>query len=40
MRVGCLVETNRVWTFRDGQATAMRVYRDRAEALEAVGLPE
>ena len=34
------LETTHVWTFRDGQATAMRVYRDRAEALEAVGLRE
>ena len=34
------LETNHVWTFRDGQATAMRVYRDRAEALEAAGLQD
>lgn len=32
------LETTHVWTFRDGQATAMRVYRDRAAAREAVGL--
>ena len=31
-------ETTHVWTLRDGRATSMRVYRDRSEALEAVGL--
>ena len=34
------LETNHVWTIRDGRATSMRVYRDRSEALEAVGLRE
>jgi ketosteroid isomerase-like protein len=30
------LETNHVWTVRDGRATSMCVYRDRAEALEAL----
>src|SRR4029453_14427316 len=34
------LETTHVWTFRGGRATAVRVYRDRAEGLEAVGLRE
>ena len=34
------LETNHLWTFGDRQATSMRVYRDRAEALEGVGLME
>ncbi len=34
------LETSHVWTIRDGRATSMRVYRDRSEALEAVGLRE
>jgi uncharacterized protein len=29
-----------VWTLRGGKVTNMTVYRDRAEALEAVGLSE
>ena len=29
-----------VWTVRDGRGTFMRVFRTRAEALEAAGLPE
>jgi len=29
-----------VWTVRDGRATFLRVFRTRAEALAAVGLPE
>jgi ketosteroid isomerase-like protein len=33
-------ETNHIWTIRDGRATSMRVYRDRSDALEAVGLRE
>ena len=33
-------ESTHVWTIRDGRATSMRVYRDRSEALEAVGLRE
>ena len=32
------LETNHIWTFRKGRATSMTVYRDRTEALEAVGL--
>jgi ketosteroid isomerase-like protein len=32
------LETNHIWTFRNGRATSMTVYRDRTEALEAVGL--
>ena len=34
------LETNHVWTIRDGRATSMHVYRDRSEALEAAGLWE
>jgi ketosteroid isomerase-like protein len=30
------LETNHIWTVRDGRATSMCVYRDRAEALEAL----
>ena len=30
-------DTNHVWTMRDGRATSLCVYRDRSEALEAVG---
>jgi ketosteroid isomerase-like protein len=33
-------ETNHVWTIRNGRATSLRVYRDRSEALEVVGLLE
>jgi ketosteroid isomerase-like protein len=33
-------ETNHVWTIRNGRATSMFVYRDRSEALGAVGLSE
>jgi len=29
-----------VWTFRDGKATRMVAYEEKAEALEAVGLRE
>ncbi len=29
-----------VWTIRDGRATFLRVFRTRAEALEAIGLSE
>jgi ketosteroid isomerase-like protein len=32
------LETTHVWTFREGRPTSMRVYRDRAEAIEAAGL--
>ena len=31
-------ERARVWTLREGRATSMHVYIDRADALEAVGL--
>ena len=34
------LETNHVWTIRNGRAAAMCVYRDRTEALDAVGLRE
>jgi ketosteroid isomerase-like protein len=34
------LETNHIWTVRNGRATSMTVYRDRSEALEAVGLRE
>jgi ketosteroid isomerase-like protein len=30
------LKTNHIWTVRDGRATSMCVYRDRAEALEAL----
>jgi ketosteroid isomerase-like protein len=30
------LETNHIWTIRNGRATAMCVYRDRAEALGAL----
>ena len=30
------LETNHVWTIRNGRATSMCVYRERAEALEAL----
>jgi len=33
------LETNHVWTVHDGRAS-MCVYRDRTEALDAVGLTE
>ena len=34
------LETAHLWTIRDGRAKSARVYRDRSEALEAVGLRE
>jgi ketosteroid isomerase-like protein len=34
------LETNHIWTIRNGRATSMCVYRDRSEALEAVGAPD
>ena len=34
------LETNHVWTIRNGRAASMCVYRDRTEALDAVGLEE
>jgi ketosteroid isomerase-like protein len=33
-------ETTHVWTIRGERATSMHAYRDRSEALEAVGLSE
>jgi ketosteroid isomerase-like protein len=30
------LETNHVWTVRDGRATSLCVYRDRGEAIEAL----
>jgi ketosteroid isomerase-like protein len=33
-------ETAHLWTVRDGRLTAIQIYRDRAEALEAAGLGE
>ena len=33
-------ETTHVWTIRGGRAVSMHVYRDRSQALEAVGLQE
>jgi ketosteroid isomerase-like protein len=32
------LETTHVWTIRSGRALSIHVYRDRAEALKAVGL--
>jgi hypothetical protein len=32
------LDTNHVWTIRDCRAISLCVYRDRSEALEAVGL--
>jgi ketosteroid isomerase-like protein len=32
--------TTWVWTFRDGKAMRLCYYQDKAEALEAAGLPE
>jgi hypothetical protein len=34
------LETAHLWTIRDGRAKSARIYRDRSEALEAVGLRE
>jgi hypothetical protein len=34
------LETAHLWTIRDGRAKSARSYRDRSEALEAVGLWE
>ena len=34
------LETNHIWTIRNGRSTSMCVYRDRSEALEAAGLRE
>jgi ketosteroid isomerase-like protein len=34
------LKTAHVWTIREGRATSMHVYRDRSEALEAVGRSE
>jgi ketosteroid isomerase-like protein len=34
------LETNHVWTIHDGRAASLCVYRDRSEALDAVGLRE
>jgi hypothetical protein len=34
------LETAHLWTIRDGRAKSARIYRDRSEALEAVGLQE
>ena len=33
-------ETAHVWTARDGRLASIQIYRDRAQALEAVGLSE
>jgi ketosteroid isomerase-like protein len=33
-------ETAHVWTVRDGLLASIQIYRDRAQALEAVGLSE
>jgi ketosteroid isomerase-like protein len=32
-------ETAHVWTIRDGRLASIQIYRDRDEALKAVGLP-
>jgi len=33
-------ETAHIWTARDGRLSSIQIYRDRSEALEAVGLSE
>jgi ketosteroid isomerase-like protein len=33
-------ETAHVWALRDGRLSSIQIYRDRAQALEAVGLSE
>ena len=33
-------ETAHVWTVRDGRLASIQIYRDRAQALDAVGLSE
>ena len=32
--------TAHVWTVHDGRLSSVQIYRDRSQALEAVGLPE
>jgi len=34
------LDSGHIWTIHDGRAKSMRVYRNRSEALEAVGLRE
>jgi ketosteroid isomerase-like protein len=34
------LETTHVWTIHAGRATSLQAYRDRSQALEAVGLSE
>lgn len=36
--LGAVQETAHVWTLRDGRLASIQIYRDRAEAREAVGL--
>ena len=33
-------ETAHLWTVRDGRLASIKIYRDRAEALEAIGLKD
>jgi ketosteroid isomerase-like protein len=33
-------KTTHVWTIRDGRARSIRIYPNRSDALEAVGLSE
>ena len=33
-------ETAHIWTVRDGRLASIQIYRDRSQALEAVGLSE
>jgi ketosteroid isomerase-like protein len=33
-------KTAHLWRLRDGRLVSIRIYRDRGEALEAVGLPK
>jgi ketosteroid isomerase-like protein len=33
-------ETAHVWTVRDGRLTSIRIYRDRAQALDATGVSD
>jgi ketosteroid isomerase-like protein len=38
--LGVVQKTAHVWTVRDGRLASIQIYRDRAQALEAVGLSE
>jgi ketosteroid isomerase-like protein len=38
--IGAVQETAHVWRLREGRLASIQIYRDREEALEAVGLAE